>query len=1053
MEWQKKLAKICALLFLIIGIAACEGSGCVEADEFDSNSVKVESNPELNGVFGTYDNVDGGQVAEWKSTGLKTNNEDFVILISGSWVPWYGQQSNDEKLEKLSRCKTCDKRNNDKSENCICYRDETPQQEITPSGRPSDNECSLAENQNNPNACTCTILNGKATDYGVFHFPLTYYNKDHERKLPDDQGNLCKYDRGMGLFLGVFGKSNNEIPLRAYHLFSEDEICTIIRNSDGECIDDHGKNRLKYIFRSANAKTLVKDDLAGNNGIDANPNDDIYHKPHEYVKLIIYDSFYSDNFGFYNVNFLNGVAKDGETGLLEYLVAIVEDSVLGEYTEQGVRDGGVLKFMYNSITQDLYFMAVLQALLVIYIAFFGMSSLFGLVELTKKEIYSRIIKIAVITFFTRPESWEFYRQIVVGFFKDSMDFAIAFVTNLAESNLSQDESPLLIAASGSSYQGGAASRFSYIDNIIKTLFSDPVTKKIWGLFFDSILGLIYIILIYFIIGFFIYVMLLAAAVYAVTLMKLIFALALGPIFISFALFKFTEDMFKKWIGFLGARSLEMLILFLILYMLVMLIDKQFNHLLYYRACIERLDLGLFSLKILRSYPHRGFVDWLSAIITIAGLIFMLKLIMGQIPSLAGELISIGGAANSAGGGVGSFKMASGLVGKAFSNASGALKTSLTTVGGKGFRALRTLSRASGLSAKIDKAFDKIPIRGPRTRLRDNTIKEAIRAAKVDAHAKGLKGAAFDKAVRNHALNDLKTGLLAWRNKNPQKAALYDMSTANMLKGLDNQLTKEPLEKFLKKKAKSLKKNLKGSEIPLGKEMNKRLKEEARIWADKNLAGGRDSIGDHLHNMKDLMHKHGKLSAKEAAKKFAGSDSLKERYMRHLKDEELRKGKKQYDLSSDKSKVFERQTALSSDKSRDFMRNVFRKENKRLIPLHDGLRSQIMSEETMRDAMRNFISSDAIVKDHKEITTYYDKKIKGLKDGTQKRLLETKKQEKLKELENKRKSYMTILERDIEKQMQTKYSATEREQLRPKLLQDLKDITDKQDRAIAEIAGK
>ena len=49
--------------------------------------------------------------------------------------------------------------------------------------------------------------------------------------------------------------------------------------------------------------------------------------------------------------------------------------------------------------------------------------------------------------------------------------------------------------------------------------------------------------------------------------------------------------------------------------------------------------------------------------------------------------------------------------------------------------------------------------------------------------------------------------------------------------------------------------------------------------------------------------------------------------------------------------------------------------------------------------------------------------------------------------------MTILERDIEKQMQTKYSATEREQLRPKLLQDLKDITDKQDRAIAEIAGK
>jgi type IV secretory pathway VirB6-like protein len=1040
----KKFISVALFLALGAAVSSCDQGGCVLADEFDTKSIKVESNPVNDGVFGNYDDLNGGQVAEWHQTGLRTANEEFIILVSGAWVPWRGGQVNLNTLESIPECNICAKRQNSPSENCICYDHKTlpsfpsgqePKPEIGSNSKPVSNVDCTGSDQDDPNLCTCTTNNGRADDYGVFHFPLNYYNKDHSKKLPDEQTGVCKYNRGLGLYLGVFGRSSTERPTRLYHLFSQQEVCAITRNANGECIDEKGVSRLKYVFRSKNQRSFVEDDFANNDGLDTNSGDDIYHKSNEFVKLIIYDTYYSDNFGFYNVEFIKGVINDDDIGLLEFLVRLAEDELLGELNVNGEREGGILKFMYNSITKDSNFLAIFQMLLVIYITFFGLASLMGLIELNKKEIYGRILKLSLVMFFVNPNSWIFYEKLVVRFFKDGMESVIDIVVSLGEVDLDEETNPLLIAQLGSKTPGSTGSRFAYVDVMIRTLFSENVTKKIWGLFFGTYFGIVYIPLIYASIFYFLYVMLMAALVYIVTIMKMVFVLAMGPIFIMFSLFKQTNEMFKKWVAFLGARSIEMIILFLLLYTLISLIDQRFNELLHYTTCYESFDLGLFSISILRAQIDRNLFEWLSMIVVLNIFTYMTNIILGQIPTLSSGLISIGG--SGGGDSKGSFKLAGGLLGKAFALAKSGVSGGVKNIGGGFFRGARTASRKLGISGAIDKAFDKIPIRGPRKRFRDSVIDGAIKRGTEDARKKGLTGKDRDAHIRDFALNHPE-GIHNWRKKNKNKAALYDMDEKKILERIDQKLTKEPLKDYIKKQAKKLKRQ-DGKDIPLGKDMMQQLEDDAKSWADKNLAGGQDSIEDHLKNMRGLMEKKGEISPKKAAKKFGKDDDLRQKYLDHLKEKRLEKFNKKEDKKSwwkkrkekgmSKEKL-EAQKALRlakhagkvSNKTRNFILNSDERRvaaKDRLTGKSVGARSlpeiakMDITQKKEQEMVKNYLSKRGFENEKKALNDFYKDKIDKSDSSVDKAILRQKLQDRQNQLQQKRDYYKSSLSQKIE----------------------------------------
>jgi type IV secretory pathway VirB6-like protein len=884
MNLTKKIAHILALIFLVFSVASCE-EGCVEPDEFDVNSEVIESNPVNDGVFGYYDGTTGGQRANWHSTSLRANGAPILVQISGSWVALEGPIMSENAMATLPRCNFCAKRYDNSSPNCICYLNQVPTPEKSIAGVPLNVDCTIPDNQNDPLKCSCTKQRGAATDYGTYHFPLNILEKNESIKVPDKQTN-CKYDRGMGAYIALWGNRGVSTPLRAYHLFSEEELCNVIRDSQGRCLDDNGKDVTRYIFRSANKRGLLKDDGEGNHTIDFDTSDDVYHRPNELLKTIMYDSYYSDNLGRYNVRILGGFGNEQDPGLLEFLVSLIEEVLLGKINDEGEREGGIIEFMYKSIIKDSGFALTVQVSLSLYIALFGAAHLFGLVEISsRKELMNRVIKIGLIIFFISDNSWYFYNKIVVAFFKDSMDYIVSMIMDLQDAQF--DATTMIkISQMERSVDISNATRFSYVDLIIKNLMSDGTTKKIWGLFFNSIFGFLYIPLIYALIFAFIYVMLYVASMYVSNMIKIVFVLSMGPIFMVFTLFSKTSQMFKNWLGFLGGRSLEVIVIFTVLYLFLMMIDKAFTDMLFYRVCAENKGIGFIKLIILVAQVDRSFVEWIFKFIGIGALLFITYMVIEKVPSVSGSIISVGGVGGGSGSG-----MAGGLMGGAMGLAKMAGGGLATVAGGAaryGIRGATLAARRAGITGAWNKIGKYIPITNPRTMYRHAIIDGAIK--KAAAAAGGLTGAKRDEFIRNTATQELQ---LMMRSQ-PNKMAAAGVDMHNILARYDKKLVKEPLKKFLKSEAKAI-----AARGRFGDDARKDLKKSAMDWANKNLNEGDERVGKYLKessSLNKLIDDRIELSSSRAAKSFAGDDDTKNRYLQHLmkKDEENYKKRQEAD---------------------------------------------------------------------------------------------------------------------------------------------------------------
>ena len=136
-----------------------------------------------------------------------------------------------------------------------------------------------------------------------------------------------------------------------------------------------------------------------------------------------------------------------------------------------------------------------------------------------------------------------------------------------------DTSALLVAQMDRSVDISNATRFSYVDNMIKMMLSTSFAAKVFSLLFSDVLGILYIYLIHRIVVFnFLKTMVHAATLYLTNMMKIIFVLCLGPIFIAFSLFAHTKNMFQNWLSFLGSRSLEIILIFAIPFVTVWLVN-------------------------------------------------------------------------------------------------------------------------------------------------------------------------------------------------------------------------------------------------------------------------------------------------------------------------------------------------------------------------------------------------------------------------------------------------------------------------------------------------
>jgi hypothetical protein len=84
-----------------------------------------------------------------------------------------------------------------------------------------------------------------------------------------------------------------------------------------------------------------------------------------------------------------------------------------------------------------------------------------------------------------PESWNAYNTYVVNFFKDGMDDVVGMMMTTFDQYNDNPTSIINIAKMDRALDASQSTRFSFVDMIIKKMFSSGVAKKVFGLFFGA----------------------------------------------------------------------------------------------------------------------------------------------------------------------------------------------------------------------------------------------------------------------------------------------------------------------------------------------------------------------------------------------------------------------------------------------------------------------------------------------------------------------------------------------------------------------------------------
>lgn len=609
---------------------------CIYAkDSGNLLSVIVPANPDL-AVSNGYTNESGSQVATWTDSKVYTNGDPFYFEIEGMWSPWSAtydlvggdslenQQEYAGLQQKKSNAIFCsiDTKNKDIEvfDKGVNHKDtefdyiSSILKDVNGNGNGDYEKIYYKEED----LRTCWLTAGEGLYIGFFgptgldspdlatHLKLAEIKCDDKfKKDLNDDGvftfneciykNICskktcteeekKDSTNMAYYTPGSARCDPDFYHKNKHSNEFPKLPTFETIGINDCYQDVvvlDDNKDKKTIRLD--KTLFIFDA---NYLYKNVNKDVVGKD-ERIKFIIYDNYYSDNVGQYKINIYSGFTDYTDKGLIEKIVRDLEDVFIGYRNEQGMFENGILKTMYDYLVTDSNFNFIARMMVILYMAFLGLSFALGSLEYNRKELMKILLKLTFVLAFTTSRSWQLYDRYIIKFFYDGFMSIVVVIGNLSSKLLGSEN--IVVRVNSASM----ASTFYFIDNIILTLFSKATTTKILGLFFGVWYGFIVIPIIYFLILRYIYSLVNAIFPYIVMFIQVIFGLFFGPIFIVFSLFKTTEPLFKAWLTFLGGRFANMIFLFTVIYMFWMIIKQEFDSLLFFNSCKVPLWQAIFT---------------------------------------------------------------------------------------------------------------------------------------------------------------------------------------------------------------------------------------------------------------------------------------------------------------------------------------------------------------------------------------------------------------------------------------------------------------------------
>ncbi|WP_237697328.1 TrbL/VirB6 family protein [Candidatus Midichloria mitochondrii] len=198
---------------------------------------------------------------------------------------------------------------------------------------------------------------------------------------------------------------------------------------------------------------------------------------------------------------------------------------------------GIVPKTFKHFVTDTNFITAVRALLVLYIAFTGISFITGLAQTTQKEAIIRIAKISIVTVLISDRSWDFFNNYLFNLFTvGSLELIVRIASSMNGSMQFNEQE----------FFNNPSIIFSVFDAPFKQLFSAQVWVKIASLICANLFGFLIAIVIIFAIGMYAICIAKVLMLYLVSIISLGILFLVGPIFICFILFPFTKQFFDSW---------------------------------------------------------------------------------------------------------------------------------------------------------------------------------------------------------------------------------------------------------------------------------------------------------------------------------------------------------------------------------------------------------------------------------------------------------------------------------------------------------------------------
>ncbi|UTO56409.1 type IV secretion system protein [Neoehrlichia mikurensis] len=492
---------------------------CVAADNFSDQSLTVSAyyspnddiNFKANNGYSSkkISRANREQVVRWQDTGFVTDGKTIVLKTSGMWTAW---EKDNKKFTPIQNTAIGMSEIN---------KDDPIYNTITPIDRICGPYYSI-EKKLFGGSCTitCETFDIKKTD-----------------KLSATYGAPCWFKDGYGAFLllkrDYDPDPNENLAIMQY------PISPIIhigyQASDVGGVGSYSSDDKGILDSQCNKIKLEKGWK-------------IYAK--------IMDTYYHDNAGGYEINFISGVKKAKVWSIFEG----IRKNVRLQLDKAGEQ-------IFKRIINNKVFKNLVFSVLTLFLVFSALAYIFGMVQSPFPDLIVRILKVSLVILLISPNSWDFFYNHLLAFFLKGVDEIIAIINSYSVSY--REDAP-----------------FAFIDEMIRDkIFSEVVwTVKVRALILANFVSIFFVIIIIISVIFYIFLCMYAFVIYMTAFVGITFLVGLMPILFIGILFSQLKSLFDGWLTQCISFALQSILMFTLIAMFGALIMNYYYRIFGFTAC-------------------------------------------------------------------------------------------------------------------------------------------------------------------------------------------------------------------------------------------------------------------------------------------------------------------------------------------------------------------------------------------------------------------------------------------------------------------------------------